>query len=164
VRPKRLWLINEITAVPIRIWIDKNSCWYAYEYDPVAGIILPPEWPVAGTVLLPELISSAPICLWNYDLLTRPRADMPVSLNLSLVPYCYYNRPLLPCLQLTNPCCFISSWLTLTALPTANQLLLLLPTAILTPCCLFIVPKVQKEELPEGTGWYYWRVYLINSC
>jgi hypothetical protein len=24
---------------------DKNSCRYAYEYDPVAGIILPPERP-----------------------------------------------------------------------------------------------------------------------
>ena len=84
-------------------------CQYAYEHDPVAGIILPPERPVADTVLLPELISSAPICLWNYNLLTRPRADMPASLNLSLAPYCYYNRPLLPCLQLTNPCYFISS-------------------------------------------------------
>src|SRR5277367_1005680 len=56
----------------------------------------------ACTVLLPELISSAPICLWNYDLLTRPRADMPASPNPSLAPYCYYNRPLLPCLQLID--------------------------------------------------------------
>ena len=24
---------------------DKDSCQYAYEYDPIAGIILPPEWP-----------------------------------------------------------------------------------------------------------------------
>jgi glycopeptide antibiotics resistance protein len=74
---------------------------------------------------------------------------MPVSLNLLL--YYYYNRPLLPCLQLINPYCFISSWLTLTTLPTANQLLLLLPVAILTPYCLPTAPKVQKEELPEGT-------------
>jgi len=42
--------------------------------------------------------------------LIRSRTDMPVSLNLSLAPYCYYyNRPLLPYLQLTNPYYFISS-------------------------------------------------------
>jgi hypothetical protein len=134
--------MNKITAILIHLRIDKNLYWYAYKYDPVAGSILLPERPVAGTVLLPELISSALICLWNYDLLTRPRADMPVSLNLSLVPYCYYNRPLLPCLQLTNPYCFISSWLTLTALSIANWLLLLLFVAILIPYCLFTVLKV----------------------
>src|SRR5580692_4120366 len=121
--------------------------------------IQPLSPPDARTVLLPELISSAPIRLWNYDLLTRPRADMPASLNLSLAPYCYCNRPLLLCLQLTNSCCFISSWPTLAALPTANRLLLLPPAAILTPCCLPTAPKVQKEELLEGTGWYYWRAY-----
>ena len=118
--PKRLWPINKITAVLIRLRVDKNSCRYAYEYDPVASSILPPEWPVAGTVLLPELISSVLIYLWNYDLLIKLCADMPISLNLSLALYCYYNRPLLPCLQLTNPYCFISSWLTLTVLPAAS--------------------------------------------
>ena len=47
--------------------------------------------------------------------------------HLMLAPYCYYNRPLLPCLQLTNLYCFISSRLTLTALLVANQLLTALP-------------------------------------
>ena len=89
---------------------------------------------------------------------------MPASLNLSLALYYYYNRPLLPCLQLTNPYYFISSWLTLAALPTANQLLLLPPAAILTPYCLPTAPKVQKKELPEGTGWYYWRAHLMDGC
>jgi hypothetical protein len=43
--PKRPWPTNKTTAVPIRLRTDKNSCQYAYEYDPVAGIILPPERP-----------------------------------------------------------------------------------------------------------------------
>ena len=133
--------------------VNKTSRRYAYE----------PE-PVASTILLSKLISFALMCLWNYNLLTRPHANIPASLNLSLAPYCYYNRPLLPCLQLTNPCCFISSWPTLTALPTANRLLLLPPTAILTPYCLPTAPKVQKEELLEGTGWYYWRAYFMDGC
>ena len=119
--PKRPWPTNEITAVPIHLQTDKNSCWYAYEYNPIASIILPPKQPITGTVLLPELISSTPIYLWNYDLLTRPHANIPASLNLSLALYCYYNRPLLPCLQLTNPCYFISSWPTVAALPIAYR-------------------------------------------
>ena len=31
--------------MPIRLRTDKNSCQYAYEYNPIAGIILPPERP-----------------------------------------------------------------------------------------------------------------------
>ena len=45
VRPKRPWPTNETTAMPIHLRIDKNLCQYAYEYDPVAGITLPPEQP-----------------------------------------------------------------------------------------------------------------------
>ena len=51
---------------------------------------------------------------------TRIRADTPTNItllpalyyrpnDLLLVLYCYYNRPLLPYLQLTNPYYFISS-------------------------------------------------------
>ena len=145
--------VNETTAIPIHLQTDKNSYQYAYKYNPIASSILPPKQPVAGTILLPESISSAPIYLWNYDLLTRPRANMPASLNLSLAPYCYYNRPLLPCLQLTNPCYFISSWPTLTTLPAANRLLLLLPAAKLTSYYLaaFLQRHKHKEELPEAS-------------
>ena len=131
--------------MPIRLWTDKNSCQYTYEYDPVVGITLPLErhrrWyrtttrTGLGRALLPK---TRPRCRhytaarttrrWHrtatrIDKLRtdvpvelRPRADMPASLNLSLAPYCYYNRPLLPCLQLINPYYFISSWLTLTTL------------------------------------------------
>ena len=54
---------------------DKNLCWYAYKYDPVAGIILPPKRPYCWyrTTTYTDKWSY----LYAYDLLTYDSADMP---------------------------------------------------------------------------------------
>jgi hypothetical protein len=76
--------------------------------------------PNTCTVLLPKSISSAPICLWNYNLLIRPRADLPASITPLLALYCYLNNPAAYTVLLPNLCCFVCSWLTLAAPPAAK--------------------------------------------
>ena len=120
--------------------------------------------PNARTVLLPELISSAPIRLWNYDLLTRPRADMPASLNLSLTPYCYYNRPLLPCLQLTSLCCFISSRSTLAAPPAAKYNTSLRHCSQLTPAALPVAKQIDPCYFACSTTTDFYCFACGNNC
>ena len=114
------------------------------------------------------------MCLRLTDRLIDKLYAWPLSLP-PLVPYYHPNRLLLPCLQPTDPCCSACSWPTdpccfacsqptLAALPAANWLLLLPPTAKLTPFYLPAVPQTQRKNCwniwTEATWSRVNRVYI----
>ena len=100
-----LWTWTNKPRIVLLCESDKFLCQYAYEPDNCradmpttwtrlgrALLLRPPTLPLKLLLKPPKPISIMPICLWNYDLLIRLCADMPVSLNLLLALY-YYSDP-----------------------------------------------------------------------
>ena len=110
---------NDYANIPL-IWTDKTPRQFAYGLTRLHAVLLCDPEPVACTILLPDLISSAPIYLWNYDLLIRPYADLPVSMTLLLELYCHLNDPTACTILLLDLCCPACSQLIPAALPTVK--------------------------------------------